>query len=176
MKTVTIFGSSRPKEGEPEFSFAYELGKQLAQNGFRVCNGGYAGVMRASAMGAKAAGGKTIGVTLGLNTYAHNEFLDETIHCESLFPRVEELMRRGDAYIVLQGGTGTLLELAAVWEFINKRFMPVRPIFVHRPFWDSVVSLMANQLRLEQRLPSEHYLRQFTTVEEVVVGIKSSDW
>ena len=62
-KIVTVFGSSRPGEGDEEYLLAYEVGKNLALNGFTVCNGGYAGIMEASARGAKEAGGKTIGVT-----------------------------------------------------------------------------------------------------------------
>src|SRR5262249_37481103 len=62
-KIVTVFGSSRPRSDDPDYAEAFELGKALAQNGFAVCSGGYAGVMEAVSRGAKEAGGKTYGVT-----------------------------------------------------------------------------------------------------------------
>ena len=61
--TVTVFGSSRPKPATPDYETAYALGSELARAGFVVCNGAYGGTMEASARGAKAAGGSTVGVT-----------------------------------------------------------------------------------------------------------------
>ncbi|HEX9829152.1 MAG TPA: LOG family protein, partial [Bacteroidota bacterium] len=63
-KIITIFGSSRPVESDEEYRLAFTLGKHLAQGGFTVCNGGFAGIMEASARGAKEAHGSTIGVTV----------------------------------------------------------------------------------------------------------------
>src|ERR1051326_536507 len=62
MKTVTIFGSSLPGEGTQMYQQARQLGGRLAQAGFAVCNGGYGGLMEASARGARECGGYTIGV------------------------------------------------------------------------------------------------------------------
>jgi len=76
--------------------------------------------MEASARGAKEAGGKTIGVTFNIKGRAANSWIDEQIHVPALIDRMMKLVELGDAYVVLKGGTGTLLELAAVWEFINK--------------------------------------------------------
>src|SRR5437763_16964325 len=60
---VTVFGSSRPREGSLDYEEARVLGRALAKHGFAVCSGGYAGVMEAVSRGAKEAGGKTYGVT-----------------------------------------------------------------------------------------------------------------
>ena len=59
-KIITVFGSSRTKKGGGPYKEAYQLGKLLAEAGFVVCNGGYGGLMDASARGAKEAGGKTV--------------------------------------------------------------------------------------------------------------------
>ena len=55
MPVVTVFGGSHVQEGGPEYASARDLGKLLAQAGYTVCNGGYGGVMEASARGAKDA-------------------------------------------------------------------------------------------------------------------------
>ena len=49
MKIVTVFGSSLPGEGSTAYVEAQRLGRLLAEAGFAVCNGGYAGLMEASA-------------------------------------------------------------------------------------------------------------------------------
>ncbi len=42
-KVITIFGTSRVKDGDSVFELAYELGKLCAQAGFIIANGGYDG-------------------------------------------------------------------------------------------------------------------------------------
>src|SRR5438045_9303208 len=60
---VTVFGSSRPHEGDADYEEARILGRCLAKHGFFVCSGGYGGVMEAVSRGAKEAGGETLGGT-----------------------------------------------------------------------------------------------------------------
>jgi uncharacterized protein (TIGR00725 family) len=62
-RIITVFGSSRPREGSADYEEARVLGRSLAEHGLAVCSGGYAGVMEAVSRGAKEAGGKTYGVT-----------------------------------------------------------------------------------------------------------------
>ena len=147
---VTVFGSSRPREGEPEYLLAYEVGKELATAGFVVCNGGYAGIMEASARGAKDAGGKTIGIIAEVFAPKKaNRWIDTTVTAKTLIDRMLELICRGDAYIVLKGGTGTLLEFAAVWELMNKTLMSNKPIVLVGDFWTGVVGTLKEELAWE---------------------------
>ena len=149
-KIVTVFGSSRPQEDETEYTFAFEVGKELARAGFIVCNGGYAGTMEASAKGAKEAGGKTIGVVADIfGSRKTNLWIDRTVTRKTLIDRMMELISLGDAYVILKGGTGTLLELAAVWEFMNKGLMKEKPIVVVGNFWNGVVDTLKEELAWE---------------------------
>jgi predicted Rossmann-fold nucleotide-binding protein len=50
---------------------------------------------------------------------------------------------------VLKGGTGTLLELAAVWEFINKGLLAEKPIVIVGGFWNGVVETLCEELLWE---------------------------
>ncbi len=142
---VTVFGSSRPVEGDPEYRCAYELGEALARAGFVVCNGGFGGTMAASSRGAKEAGGKTIGVTFSFSNRTPNPWIDTHFHFPTLIERMMKLVELGDAYVVLKGGTGTLLELAAVWEFINKGFFREKPIVLIGSFWNGVVDTLREE-------------------------------
>ncbi|MGK9477666.1 LOG family protein [Melioribacter sp. OK-6-Me] len=150
-KFVTVFGSSVPKPGDEEYETAYLLGKLLAEAGLNVCTGGYQGIMDAVSKGARLAGAEAIGVTIDIYNSVPSKYLSKEIKCKSLFERLENLMKIGDAYIVLQGGTGTLVELAIVWEFINKKMMPKKPIACHGKMWSDIVKLMDTQIEKEKR-------------------------
>lgn len=150
-KTVTIFGSSIPKPGSLEYETAETLGKIFAQNGITVCSGGYQGIMDAVSKGAVENGGKAIGVTVDLFGSVPSKYLTEEIVCRSLFERIETLIKKGDAYVILQGGTGTLVELSIVWEMINKKLINKKPIAVHSKMWKEIVSVMEEQIEKEKR-------------------------
>jgi predicted Rossmann-fold nucleotide-binding protein len=72
----------------------------------------------------------------------------------------------GDGFVVLQGGTGTLLELAAVWEYINKDMMKPKPVACHSSIWKTIVAEMNLQMKLEKR--SVEIVRSFYTIDEIV--------
>lgn len=136
---VTVFGSSRPMPDDPEYGSARALGAALAGKGWDVCSGGYAGVMEAVSRGAKEAGGRTLGVTARAFSRTANRWIDEEIRVESWQERLFELIARGHGYVVCPGGTGTLAELAVVWEMVNKRVMPRKPTVVLGEFWQPVI-------------------------------------
>jgi len=148
--TITVFGSSRPQPGQPEYDLAYDLGNELAREGFTICNGGYGGIMEASAHGAKDARGKTIGIICSAFAGGKaNQWIDTTINNTTMVDRLLKLLATGDGYVVLKGGTGTLLELAAAWEFINKGMLARKPIVVVGGFWDEVVRTLKDELAWE---------------------------
>jgi uncharacterized protein (TIGR00730 family) len=142
---VSIFGTGRAQPGEPAFVLAEQVGRALAQAGFTIANGGYGGTMLAAAKGAAQAGGKVIGVTCrAFQRSAANEFVTREVVTDSLQERLQNLIKAGRAYVVLPGGTGTLLELASVWELKNKGFLDKgRPIILAGEFWRPLVELVA---------------------------------
>jgi len=139
-KIVTVFGSSRPREGEADYEEARVLGRALAKHGFAVCSGGYGGVMEAVSRGAKEAGGKTYGVTAEFFTAAElNSWVDTEVRMKTWEERLFELIRLADGFVACKGGTGTLVELAVVWEMLNKSVMNGKPFAVLGNFWQPVL-------------------------------------
>jgi uncharacterized protein (TIGR00730 family) len=136
---VTVFGSSRPREGDADYAEARALGGELAGRGFAVCSGGYGGVMEAVSRGAKEAGGRVHAVTAKFFSARVNAWVDDETNVETWQERLFELIRRGDAFIACKGGTGTLVELAVVWEMLNKRAMPAKPFVMLGDFWQPIV-------------------------------------
>lgn len=147
--TITVFGSARPRAGDVEYEMARSLGAALASAGYQVCNGGYGGIMEASARGAKEAGSETIGVVAEFFGTLTNPWIDKTVIVSSLVERLTKLVELGDGYVILKGGTGTLLEFAAVWELMNKNVMNEKPIVVVGNFWNDVISTLNNELLFE---------------------------
>ena len=168
-KTITIFGSSKPKPGEEEYDTAFRLGKLLAENNFNVCTGGYYGIMEAVSKGASGNGVEVIGITIKDWDKKGNEFLSKEIKCDNLFERINRLIETGDAFIILQGGTGTLLELAAVWELANKDLMIKKPVVCHSSMWQGIVSIMNLQMEKEGR--STEIVKTFESVEGIVENL-----
>jgi hypothetical protein len=140
-----VFGTSKIKAGDAAFAMAESLGRMLAECGFTIANGGYGGTMLAGAKGASAAGGRVIGVTCtAFQRSGANEYVTEEISTDCLEARLAKLIELGDAFVVLPGGTGTLLELADVWEHKNKGFANAdKPIILIGAFWRPLVDMMA---------------------------------
>lgn len=135
-RIVTVFGSSRPREKDADYEDARVLGRALAKHGFAVCSGGYGGVMEAVSRGAKEAGGKTYGVTTEFFKASKlNRWVDIEIHKQTWDERLFELIRLAHGFVACKGGTGTLVELAVVWEMLNKSVMAAKPFAVLGEFW-----------------------------------------
>lgn len=182
MKTVTIFGSSIPEEGTEAYRDAQALGRALAEAGLAICNGGYGGLMEASSRGAREAGGHTIGVTCNVWTAAPNRWVAEEARTATFMERLLTLIERGDAYIVLPGGTGTLAELALVWEMMNKAALSRsvggrKPLLVMGPYWQPVIKCLEQETQLARlsnkvKMPALDIVTVVHTVDEAVARLK----
>src|SRR5260221_14530613 len=81
-RIVTIFGGSKCREGDPEYGQALRVGALLADSGFTICTGGYAGVMEAASRGAHERGGRVIGITMNQFKAEPNRYLTEKMPSE----------------------------------------------------------------------------------------------
>lgn len=169
-KTITIFGSALPKEGEEQYQFAYNLGSELAKNGYNICTGGYKGIMEAASKGAYDNGGLVYGVTVEGWENQPNPFITIEVREKKLFERIEKLLELGDAYIILQGGTGTMLEFAAAWEYANKKLQQSKQIIAHSQMWEEIASVINNQMLLENRRTD--LIKYCNSVNDIVEYLK----
>ncbi|GIK62040.1 MAG: LOG family protein [Ignavibacteriota bacterium] len=165
-KIITIFGSAKPTLNDEQYLTAYTLGKNLASMNFDICTGGFNGIMEAASKGAVEGGGEAYGVTVNLWGAKTNKYVTKEIVCDTLFERINKLIELGDGFAVLQGGTGTLLELAAVWEYINKDMMKSKPVACHSSIWKSIVETMNLQMKFEGRRVD--VVKPCSSVEEIV--------
>ncbi len=117
-KMVSIIGDSSVPEGDSRLTFAYELGKALVDNGYRVVSGGMGGVMQAAFEGAKASEcyteGDTIAILPMFDRKAGNKFADITI-ATGLDIYRNVIVANSDAVVAVGGGSGTLAEISSAW-------------------------------------------------------------
>ena len=138
-KVVAVFGSSRPDVGQADYEEARTLGEALAKRGLAVCTGGYGGTMEAASRGAKEAGGKTYGITAEFFGRKANVWVDVEVRKKTWDERLFSLIEMGDGFVACKGGTGTLVELAVVWEMLNKGVMAAKPLVVLGQFWRPIL-------------------------------------
>jgi uncharacterized protein (TIGR00730 family) len=147
---ITVFGSGRSAPGSPDYETARALGAALSRAGFAVVTGGYGGTMEGVSRGAREAGGKVLGVTCEEFSNPPNQWVDEEIRVKSWGDRLFKLVELGAGYVVLPGGTGTLVELAVVWERMCKGFLPEKPFIILADSWQRVVdAIPSSELRLK---------------------------
>lgn len=130
MPTVTVFGSSSAPVYSADYNSALELGAKLAAKGYDVATGAYGGVMEAVLKGASDYNVKRIGIGLNDPKREFNNYVGEKIIAGSYLERLGLLLDTGDIYVILPGGTGTLLELVAAWALKEKNLSDKRIICV----------------------------------------------
>jgi uncharacterized protein (TIGR00725 family) len=92
---------------------AFDLGKAIAENGWILLNGGRcAGVMHASAQGAKQARGLTIGILPDRDRGAVSEFIDIPIVTGMSDARNLVNILSSDVVVACRGSAGTISEVA----------------------------------------------------------------
>jgi uncharacterized protein (TIGR00730 family) len=143
-KIVSVFGGSRPQPGQPAYEDARALGAALAEAGWTVATGGYAGVMEAASRGACEAGGHVIGVTCGLiedwKGLRPNAWVKEEKKFATLRDRLSHLVEFCDAAVALPGGIGTLSEVALTWSLLQTGEISPKPLVVVGAVWVQTLS------------------------------------
>jgi predicted Rossmann-fold nucleotide-binding protein len=96
--------------------------------------------MEGVSRGASESGGRVLAVTSSFFKARVNRWVEEETRMPTWQERLFELVRLGDGYVACKGGTGTLVELAVVWEMLNKRAMEHRPFVVLGDFWEPILT------------------------------------
>jgi uncharacterized protein (TIGR00725 family) len=138
-RIVTIFGGSKCRESDPEYKQALRVGELLADAGFTICTGGYAGVMEAASRGAHERGGRVIGITMNQFASEPNRYLTEKFPSAHFYERLQRLIVQSVGYIALRGGMGTVTEISLVWNKMQTRVLEPRPLVLLGACWPPVV-------------------------------------
>jgi len=145
-RIVSVFGSAAILPGSPEYCCACRMGQLLAEAGFVVLTGGLGGAMAAACRGAREAGGHTIGVTLPAWGLPANPWVCEERPQETFLDRLALVTTHTDGYVALDGGVGTLTELALAWSLLQTCTVPRRPLVAVGSRWRRLMATFAAEL------------------------------
>ncbi|MDA1079847.1 MAG: LOG family protein [bacterium] len=99
---------------------AYETGRVLAQQGCVLNSAAGFGMMDAVCKGAFEAGGEVRGLRIAKENDTPSKFLSSVTYYPDFATRHEALVKAGQAFVVLPGGIGTLVEALTITQL--KRF------------------------------------------------------
>lgn len=176
--SVSIFGSSRVREGDEIYKKAERLGQLLAENGFGVITGGGPGVMEAANKGAAMVGGRSIGLNIELpleqtpNTYANIQ-----LSFHYFFVRKVMFIKYAVAYIILPGGFGTLDELfEAITLIQTHKIKPFPVILVGSEYWRGLLDWIKGVVLQEGKIssPDLEIFQLIDEPEDIVKTIKKT--
>ena len=157
--TVVFFGSSRITEEGPlgrYYTEARELARRLTEwsnqlpgdRRFVVCSGGGRGIMEAANRGATEAGGRTIGLNIGLpREQRPNRYLSPELSFEFryFFMRKLWFSHLARALVVFPGGFGTLDELCEMLTLSQTRKLQrdIPIVLYGSSYWKEIVDFEA---------------------------------
>ncbi|HEY8516073.1 MAG TPA: TIGR00730 family Rossman fold protein [Candidatus Binatia bacterium] len=164
VRSVTVYAGSSTSASERHLEVARVLGRELARHGWCVVYGGARiGLMGALADAALEAGGRVEGVILDTFARVAHASLHDLVTVGDMRSRKAGLAHRGDAYVVLPGGFGTLEELSEI--LVERQLgMHRKPLVLVNVdgFWDPLLELIERQIAAS--LVKERYRALLTVV------------
>jgi uncharacterized protein (TIGR00730 family) len=138
---VAIFGSARAQPG----TFVYEEVKRVAtafaSMGCDIVTGGGPGLMQAANEGAHVAGAAgSVGIRVELPFEQDvNPFVVQAFEHETFFTRLHHFVIASDAFVVVPGGIGTVLETLMIWQLLQVRHVDNVPLILVGKMWSGLV-------------------------------------
>lgn len=151
---MAIFGGADEKSNTALFKEVKETARLLVKSGYRIINGGGPGVMLAATQGAENEGinGDTLGVLLEIEDapgfegkYTKNE-TDWSIRTTNYLDRMKGLIDNSDAFVIFNGGTGTLSEFGTVWCMARLYYGHHKPLILYGDFWEEVIEVITRNM------------------------------
>jgi len=160
IKRVSFFGDAEAKKTDQHYIDAFNTAKLLAENGYIIVNGGGPGIMLASTLGAKSVNGKVEvaiideKINMGKN-YEGSEInnkknVDQIYRSKTIQERTEKIVELADAHIVFKGGTGTMAELALVWEKAKFEYGKHEPLIFFGNCWKQTIEALVENLDFDK--------------------------
>jgi uncharacterized protein (TIGR00730 family) len=141
---VTIFGSARLKPGTTAYDEVKQLAAELTKMGCDIISGGGPGIMQAANEGALSVDPKALHRSVGIRVdlpfeQELNPFVGLAYQHRTFFSRLHHFMIASDAFVVVPGGLGTLLEMSLAWQLLQVRKLYNTPLILVGKMWADLV-------------------------------------
>src|SRR3989440_6760156 len=176
-RKVSIFGSARTPEGDPDYLQAEEFAKGMVSSGWMVITGAGGGIMAAGHGGAgpDPSFGLAIRLPFEQATNVHIARDKKLINFKYFFTRKLMFVRSSHAIALFPGGFGTMDEGFEVLTLVQTgKSVPMPVIFVDRPggnYWDEWQQYVIKQL-LGRGLINAHDLRLYKITDDVEEAVR----
>lgn len=158
---IAFFGDAEATKNSSHYKLAWETARILAKAGYTIINGGGPGVMLAATLGAESVEGKTEVVVIdgrinmGENfegQYKKNISKVDKKLVENNYPdRLNRLLEEADAYVIFNGGTGTISEIGMAWSRSKFDFGNHKPLIFVGDFWHEVLDPIATFMEIDDQ-------------------------
>lgn len=150
---ITVYLGAR-EGNDPALKEAVRaLGAYIGENGHTLVYGGSkSGLMGVLAQAAMDRGGKVIGVEpqFFIDEGFEMEGLDELIVTQNIAERREKMIRLGEAFIAMPGGTGTLEEISEVMSKVSLHHLDAPCILYNlNGYYDSLKALLERMIEAD---------------------------
>jgi uncharacterized protein (TIGR00730 family) len=151
---LAIFGSARAQPGTFVYDEVKRVAAAAAQIGCDIVTGGGPGLMQAANEGAATAGAPgSLGIRVELPFEQDvNPFVEQAFEHETFFTRLQHFVIASDAFVVVPGGIGTVLETLMVWQLLQVRHAQNVPLILVGRMWRGLID-WAKTSMLDSRLP-----------------------
>jgi uncharacterized protein (TIGR00730 family) len=138
---VAIFGSARAQPGTFVYDEVKRTAAAFAAMGCDIVTGGGPGLMQAANEGAKSAGAPaSVGIRIELPFEQNaNPFVEQAFTHETFFTRLHHFVLASDAFVVVPGGIGTVLEMLMIWQLLQVRHLKDVPLVLVGKMWKGLV-------------------------------------
>jgi uncharacterized protein (TIGR00730 family) len=153
---VTIFGSARAQPGSWVYDEVKHVAAALAEMGCDIVTGGGPGLMQAANEGAAQAKvperHHSVGIRVELPFEQDvNPFVQQAFEHQTFFTRLHHFVLASDAFVVVPGGIGTVLEAMLIWQLLQVRHVQDAPLIFVGKMWADLVEWARTHL-LDARL------------------------
>src|SRR5678815_3496371 len=110
--------------------------RDSAHMGCDIVTGGGPGLMQAANEGAATAGASvgSVGIRVELPFEQDvNPFVAEAFEHKTFFTRLQHFVIASDAFVVVPGGIGTVLEMLMIWQLLQVRHVDLSLIHISEP-------------------------------------------
>ena len=172
---VCVFGASSANIDARYTDDARELGRRLAENGWRCVNGGGSvGLMGAVTDGTLDAGGEVTGVIPKFmvdNGWCYDR-LEDVVVTADMHQRKQIMSEMADAVIALPGGVGTLEELleTLTWRQLGLVKTPII-ILNSLGYYDNLLSMLSHAIDEGFMKQSHARLWQVATTPDQAIAL-----